>query len=331
MNHGARYLAALGVASALTLAACDAAPKEPAGALRAGSQRGGFGPLAAQLVAASLEARILCFGERHGSSADADLRSALLGHPEFALHFGQVLFEGASAAHQEVLDRYVLEGEDVAPEELARIWRDAGRGLQWRLPIYRRLFEEVRTLNQRLPAARRVRLLGGAPPIPWDSMRSPEELAPWIDRKDWLHQRMRELLDEPRATLAVYGRHHCERLRFASDAALDEGVLSVLSVGPDEDAEFRRRVDVGGGRAEVVGLDELRRQRLVRDVWGDGHLYRGSRFGEVADLVVSYGDLDHRILWMREEDLPPSELAELHRRDEWMATAFSTHAEAADP
>lgn len=278
-----------------------------------------------------MEAPIVCLGELHGSTADAALRSALFAHPEFGTRFGQILFEGASAAHQDVLDRFVLEGEDFGPEELAPVWRDAGRGLQWRLPLYRRLFDELRALNRELPRAQRVRLLGGAPPIPWGTLRSPGELAPWVDREAWLHEQMRDSMGRERSTLAVYGRHHCERLRFAADDELRTAVLSVLSVGPAEDADFRQRVGVVGDEATVVSVDELRAERLVRGTWGEGHLYRGSRLGEVADVVISYGDLEHRILVMHEDDLPPDERVELHRRDAWMAAASGGRMEPSDP
>lgn len=320
---------ALSVASlALLLASC-ASPEAPA-ADAAGSATG-FEGLAASLLAASDGASLLCFGEVHGSTADADLRSALVSHPEFSERFGQVLFEGASAAHQELIDRYVLEGEDVARERLARVWRDAGRGLQWRLPLYERLFDELRALNRGLPADRRVRLLGGTPPIPWDVVQTPDELAPWIDREEWLHQRMRELLGTDRATLGIYGRHHCERLRFHDDAELEIAMISALSVGPSEDAEFRRLMGLETVDAALVAIDELRGQRLVREIWGDGHLYRGSRFGELADAVVSFGELDHRVLVVREQDLPESERVELRRRDRLMAAALSSTPTAAEP
>ena len=239
------------------------------------------------------------------------------------MRFGQVLFEGASAAHQDVIDRYVFEGGEVEPERLARVWRDAGRGLQWRLPHYRRLFDELRKLNQSLPLGRRVRLLGGAPPIPWNTMRSPAELAPWIDRKGWMHARLRALAGEERSTLAVYGRHHCERLRFDSTQDLGPAVRSALSVGPSEDTEFRRRLGLPDTNPQIVAMGAARGRELVRDTWGEGHLFRGSRFDEIADLVISYGGLDHRVFVVHEEDLPPNELDELRRRDEWMAIALS--------
>ena len=61
----------------------------------------------------------------------------------------------------------------------------------------------------------------------------------------------------------------------------------------------------------------------------EGHLYRGSRFDDVADLVVSYGELrrtglEHRILVVNEEELLPGEQEELRRRDEWISIASST-------
>ena len=247
------------------------------------------------------------------------------------MRFGQVLFEGASAVHQDTLDRYVLAGADIDPEELASIWRDAGRGLQWRLPLYRRLLDDLRSLNQELAAAHRVRLIGGAPPIPWSRLRSAEELEPWIDREAWLHGRMRELLEEKRSTLAIYGRHHCERLRFVGEPELDRAVMTVLSVGPDRDVDFRRRVGVAGLDAELVPIDGQLGQRLVRGTWGEGHLYRGSRFGEVADLVVSYGRLDHHVLVMSEDDLAPGDVEELRRRDQWMAAAIAKRSGQAEP
>ena len=333
LRHGAgrrRFSLIAVVFGALVASACAEDALSPPPSASVGDDRA-IRSLATELLQASADVPIVCFGEVHGSTADADLRSALLADPRFPARFGRVLFEGASAAHQDLLDQYVLDGEDVDPDDLARVWTDAGRGLQWRLPLYRRLFDELREMNQALEPARRVRLLGGAPPIPWDVLQSPEELAPWIDREAWLHQRLQELLGRERGTLAVYGRHHCERLRFAAHTDLSQAVRSVLSVGPRHDPEVRRRLVVAGTSPAVVGVDEPVRREFVGGIWGEGHWVRGSRFGDVADLVISYGAFENRILVMYEDDLPRRELAELRRRDRWMELASSERLVQSEP
>src|SRR5881392_1832659 len=67
---------------------------------------------------------VVCLGEDHGSKNDSDLRIALVEDPGFARKVRVIMIESANVAHQDVLDRFVLDGEELLREKLSVVWRD---------------------------------------------------------------------------------------------------------------------------------------------------------------------------------------------------------------
>ncbi len=64
------------------------------------------------ILAAWDKADVVCLGEDHGGKNDSDLRIALVEHPDFVRKVNVIIVESANAAHQDILDRFILEGED---------------------------------------------------------------------------------------------------------------------------------------------------------------------------------------------------------------------------
>ncbi|MGH8630580.1 MAG: hypothetical protein ACREU7_07425, partial [Burkholderiales bacterium] len=103
----------------------------PAGA---GQQR--YVSVIEDVLAAWKTADVVCLGEDHGRQYDSDLRIALVRHPAFPRTVRVIVVESANPIHQDLLDRFILEGAALTRQELAPIWRDASGAEVWESPIY---------------------------------------------------------------------------------------------------------------------------------------------------------------------------------------------------
>ena len=112
--------------------------------------------------------QIVALSESHGLQEEADFIISLIQRPEFANRVNDIVVEWGNARYQDVLDRYIL-GQDIPLADLRKVWRDTTQSLFLTLdaPIYERFFVTVRAANQKLPSAKRVRVLAGDPPIDW--------------------------------------------------------------------------------------------------------------------------------------------------------------------
>jgi len=72
-----------------------------------------------------------------------------------------IMVESANAPHQDILDRFILEGEDMPRDRLRVVWSDADGAEVWESPIYEAFLRAVRRGNLAVPRQQRVRLIGG--------------------------------------------------------------------------------------------------------------------------------------------------------------------------
>lgn len=117
---------------------------------------------------------IVALGDRPGTREDSDLRIQLVRHPDFPNTVRYIVVECANASHQDALDRYI-GGEDVPQQQLQKVWRDVTTPGACDSPVYEQFLDEVRTRNQYLPDARKLRVLAGDPPIDWARIHSRED------------------------------------------------------------------------------------------------------------------------------------------------------------
>jgi hypothetical protein len=82
----------------------------------------------------------------------------------------------------------------------------------WDRPIFPEFFRTVRVLNQTLPAARRLRVLMGDPPIEWATVKTFDDYRPWLRQRDSYPAGIiqREVLARNRRALIVYGDGHLQ-------------------------------------------------------------------------------------------------------------------------
>src|SRR5580765_6316057 len=123
-------------------------------------------------------ADVVCLGEDHDRYNDNELRLAIVRHPAFPRTVRAIVVEMANPVHQDVLDRFALDGVAMSREELAPVWRDATNPEVWESPIYEELLRAVRDINLAMPRDRRVRILAGDSRVDWSAIKRPEELVP---------------------------------------------------------------------------------------------------------------------------------------------------------
>ena len=163
----------------------------------------GLDAIVRALIAAYDHADVVALGEWHGQfSLDADLRLALVRHPDFAKRVRSVVIECASTTEQATLDRYI-RGENVTRAQLEQVWKtttQANNGF-CEDPLYTGFLAAVRDVNSKLPADARIRVLGGDPG-PGDN-RSRETAAVAVLGEQVLQKRGKALV--------IYGAAHFYR------------------------------------------------------------------------------------------------------------------------
>jgi len=165
-----------------------------------------------EVLAAFERAPVVGFGERHRSVTTHAFLRELIRDPRFAATVNDIVVEFSTPLHQATLDRFVIAGETVDEQELRRVWQDTTQLLVWDAPMYRQLLETVRDVNRALPRERRIRVLGGDPPIDWSKVHSRADYAPFAARDpDTARVIEREVLARHRKALVVIGAMHLPR------------------------------------------------------------------------------------------------------------------------
>jgi hypothetical protein len=177
------------------------------------------------LIAAFDQVDIVALGEAHGAFAlDADLRIALVRHPDFAKKVRSIVVEFGSTTEQSTLDRYI-RGENVSSAQLEQVWKtttQAAIGIP-DAALYSNFFAAVRDVNSKLPPDARVRAFGGDPGPRQN--RSRENTAVSILKEQVLQKRGKALV--------IYGAVHFYRTmprEYLASMGEDTGIVSKLEV-----------------------------------------------------------------------------------------------------
>jgi hypothetical protein len=165
--------------------------------------------------------------EYHHSAENHVFLRQLLVDPRVAGRINDVVVEAGNARYQDLADRYVVRGEDVPLPELRKIWRDTTMIMSFDSPLYQELLETMRTLNATLPAARRIRVLLGDPPIPWENVKTRADYERWADR---------DLFYAGIVDREVFAKHH--------KALLIVGGTHLLYTKPQKEPLSERRLSV---------------------------------------------------------------------------------------
>lgn len=179
--------------------------------------------------------RFVFIGSTHGGVKRHQLLLCLLSRPAFQARVTDIIVEFASGAHQELLDRYLLDLQELPPASLRALAFDTDHPpLFATIPQVPEFLQAVRAVNERVELARRVRVLGGSETADWSTVRTREDLAPFPFKTNYTaHLITEHLAPDPGArALVVYGdghiRHGNGTLTANVEAELDPDSLFVI-------------------------------------------------------------------------------------------------------
>jgi hypothetical protein len=238
-------------------------------------------PIVKGILAVWDKADLVCLGEDHGSKNDSDLRITLIENPDFIRRVKVIMIESASVAHQDILDRFVLDGENMTREQLRVVWGDANGHEVWDAPIYEAFIRSVRKINLGVPRNQRVRLLAGDDPNEHNRGR-------------WIREAVaREILDKNVKGLAVYGAGHCINYGGGYPGEIGSKYPGRLwSVFNFFDVDAGRRAFGLGEEPvliQIAGTDKA--NQPSGRMFFLGRVNDNFKLGEVTDAIVYYGNI----------------------------------------
>lgn len=231
------------------------------------------------------KADVVCLGEDHGSKNDSDLRIALVAYPDFVKKVRVIMVESANVAHQDILDRFIVNGESMNRQQLSAVWKDADGHEVWDAPIYEAFLRAVQKVNLSVPIAQRVRVLAGDDPMEHN-------------RGKWIREAVaRELLSKgPIKSLAIYGSGHCEQRGGSFPGELSDRfpgrIAGVSSFYTSEGLDAGRRLFSLGSDPMLIPVAgtanaKVRSGRMF-SFRSDGD---SEPLGNFFDAIVYYGDI----------------------------------------
>jgi hypothetical protein len=155
---------------------------------------------------------VVALGMSHRQQDESDFVLRLVRDPRFASHVNTIVIEAGNALYQPDLDRYVA-GQAVPIERVRRVWRDTTQPGSADVRGSSELLETVREVNRHLPAAHRVRVLAGDPPIDWSQVHRLEDYLPFGTGRDvhFASTVVSQVLAKHRKALLVIGAAHVMR------------------------------------------------------------------------------------------------------------------------
>ena len=238
-------------------------------------------PIVKGILAAWDKFDVVCLGEDHGSKNDSDLRIALIEDPDFVRRVRVIMIESANIAHQDVLDRFVLEGEEMSRETLKVVWGDANGAEVWDAPIYEAFIRSVRKINLGVPREQRVRLLAGDNPKESNRGRFIREAV------------SREILDKKLKGLTIYGAGHCQNRAMGYPGEIGDkypgkiwSAFQFFNVD-----EGRRAFSLGDGPA-LIPITGTEKARLpIGKIFFMGRYNDPATLGDMANAFVYFGNV----------------------------------------
>jgi len=238
-------------------------------------------PIVKGIIAAWDKFDVVCLGEDHGSKNDSDLRIALIEDPDFGRKVRVIMIESANIAHQDVLDRFVLAGEEMSREKLSVVWRDANGAEVWDAPIYEAFIRTVRKINLGASREQRVRLLAGDNPKESNRGRFIREAV------------SREILDKKLKGLTIYGAGHCVNYGGGFPGEIvDKYPGRIWSAFQFFNVEEGRRIMGLGDAPALIPIKGTNQAKLpASKIFFLGKYNDNFTLGDYADAVVYFGNV----------------------------------------
>jgi hypothetical protein len=268
----------------------------------------------AGVLAAFRHASVVVLDDRRGDLADANFRLAVLDSPGIVSTVQDIVVGFASARYQDVLDRYI-DGQDVSPEQLAKVWRDTTEPGCCDAPMYAAFLKAVRERNRGLSPQARLRVLAADPPIDWQQVRSASDWDSYLYQRDAFASGVieHEVIARHRKALVVMDASHFYRndpwspdnVTTEIESAYPRSVYVVLALGgrgPEYDTlRFDMKTSTTPAFASLRGTSMA---NLAADPYFPGrygrHLggrvvdstsdrFPQRRLGDIADAFVDLG------------------------------------------
>ena len=151
---------------------------------------------------------IVAIPAAHGMKDVDDFILSLIRNPAFPEKVNDIEVECGNSLYQTLLDRYIA-GEDVPFTEVQKVWRNTTQPMCGTSGFYEQFFALVRAINQKLPAAKRLRVLAGDPPIDWDQVKNSQDIRKFFKRDDTITTVLvNEVLAKHRKALMLFGLFH---------------------------------------------------------------------------------------------------------------------------
>jgi hypothetical protein len=279
------------------------------------AETSGWDAVVNALVGAFDRVDVIALADSHWRKVDSDLRIRLVRHPEFPNKVRSIVVEFGNSLYQPILDRYI-QGDDVPLSDVEHVWRDATNGTGGNdSPVYAEFFAAVRDVNRTLPAATRLRVIAGDPPIDWSKVQTRADFHEYGDgdRRDFPVSLHGVAVKRGEKALVIYGSTHIGRPKFPLWAAAPESMASqalgtfkavqvtsparVLTVdtiaGPNPAYEKLEAAFQSRGRPVLASLNGTPTASLVLET---GYTYMGKRvvntspLGAAFDACVYFGN-----------------------------------------
>ncbi len=165
-------------------------------------------PAVPAILAAFDKYEVVAMPEAHGMKDMDDFILTLIRNPAFSEKVNDIVVECGNSLYQPILDRYIA-GEDVPFTEVQKVWRNTTQPMCSMSGFFEQFFPLVRAINQKLPPGRRLRVLGGDPPIDWSQIKTAPDIAKFEDRDASIASVMEnEVLSKHRKALMLFGTFH---------------------------------------------------------------------------------------------------------------------------
>ncbi len=247
---------------------------------------------------------VVHLGERHWNMTDYNFRISLLNYPRFAETVDDIVIESGNYLYQDILDKYVLELEDVRNSDLQKVWRNTiiTSGV-WDASIYKDFIHNVRKVNEGLPPEKRIRLIAAEPPIDWDKVNTADEWYSYLAQRSTHTPKVvkSEVIDKGRKAFIIYGGAHffkfnytfgafgtcAENMRTNLEELIDEPIFSILPLSGDEIYSQRFQDTTGVKKPPLfVNLENSELSYLSGDLFFPE---ARSKLGEFTDGILYLG------------------------------------------
>lgn len=252
--------------------------------------------------------RVVMLGEMHESIQEHSLLNKLVTAPGFPERVNDIVVEACNALYQDTMDRYIA-GEDVPAERLRPAWENvvgAPGGIA--VAPYHGLFATIRSVNQRSPKNRQIRVLCGDPPIDWTRVETRDDIAPFLGFRDEHYASVvrYNVLALRRKALLIMGSGHFQR-REGKPGVIEQQMIqaftkpyvivagsNIVGTYDDLDARFQELPapclrEIKGSwldelprwqESPVIGFPAISAPKTKVGTWGqtaDAYLYLGPR------------------------------------------------------